>query len=921
MRLFRILLVIAGGVILILAGIGWQIFPLLGATETGRMVFLATAAVGGLASVGGLLALLMDGLSVAGPSIPVTRAAGKEAVFVPEVGATINTLTLSDLDVETESNQGMHMHKKPPFMADPPPAGYIPRWLEYEEIIEALLDLREGGVVGITTALAGAHGYGKTTLAQAVCRDERVWEAFPDGILWVTIGDSLSHGENVACIGDLIAFIEGRRLEFTEVREAKAYLHKILKNRRTLLVIDGARRQSELDLFLQPGSHTTCLVITCEDETLPPNAPKVRVDEMRRSEAIALLGAMLSGAGVDKEELADLYPELSALAGRCGGWALLTSLVGGHLAGLVGQGYAAENALAKANQAYDQFGLAVFDAGNPLERNRAAEAVLATIITGLEPIEREFLGLLAIFPDNEWVPLSTVEILWNLKGSVDAKAVENLCSLFYRRSFVQQYDPQARAIRMHKPVRSYLAEQKSDQLRELHLALVEGYRQRCLDGQWSQGPRDGYFFQHLAEHLAAAGQIEELARLLLSPAWMAARLDNGGICALLGDYEVGLGNGLEAREEIHLVQRALSLTQGTLAKAPDQLSAQLFGRLAAYEQEDVQQLLVEAGNLDIPLWLQPVLAYFPPPVGFPAMNSAGQTSIEHHSGPVTSVAFAPDLRQVVTGSVDGLLKVWDLESGRLLRSLKGHAGKVLSVIITPNGRRVISTAIKDRAINLWAMENGRRLSTLRSHPAWVKAAFVSIVPDGQRVISSLLDGTLRVSELETGRLVCRLGALNEPADYIAISIDSRWAITRSGGPELCVWDLNAGQLLHSLPIPPEENGAAAISPDGRWAAASTGNALQLWDLVSGQVIRRLAGHTRPVQCVAFFPGGGLVLTGSADGSLKVWDMDDGRLRASLDLNGPVTTCGVSPDGRFVAAGDMDGQVYLLRFAGKQVGFL
>ncbi len=908
MRQFCVLLLFAGGIILAFVGIGWQVFPGWGATETGCWIFLIAAGLGSLASVGGFLAVLKGSPREVKPAIPVTRAAVSEENDKPGKSVVSNARPTVGLLEKASAEPVLGLRTKPPVMGDLPPDGYIPRWLEYEELIEALLEPQGSEVVGITTALEGARGYGKTTLAQAVCQDPRVWEAFPDGILWATPCNPASYAACTASIGELISFLEGRPPQLVETREAGTHLQEILRDRRALLVIDDAWQRTQLEYFLQPGSKTLCLVITLDDEILPPGAPRVRVDEMRRSETVALLCTVLKSAGVPEEELDSLHDALSVLAERCGDWPLLASLAGGCLTRLIDQGFSAGQASVEIIQAYDRLGLAPFDAQDGRGRSRAIAAALSAILELLRPDQKERFEALAVFSESDQIPLGALEVLWGAVERIDPLEVKELCNLLHRLSLVQRYDPGAEVIQVHKVVRSSLVERQAGQLRELHARLVSGYRRRCPGGQWSAGPQDGYFFMHLAQHLAAAGQAQELSDLLLDPAWMAARLRNGGIWALLEDYDIGLRGDLAAREVVQLAQGALSLAHDALEKAPDQLVGQLFGRLAAFEQAEIQKLLADAARLDVPLWLKPVRAFSAVPGG------SQDLPLVEHSGRITALAFTLDHSQVVTGSTDGALKVWDLESGRLLRSLKGHGGEVLSVAAAPNGKRLISTA-KDRVIHLWVLESGRLSGSLRSHPAWLKAAFVLITPDGRRAVSGLPAGPARVWELETGRLVCQLNETNSPVHAIAFSLNGQRAIIYLGDPALRVWDLIGGEVLHCLAFPADRPGAVAISPDGRRAASAAGNVLQVWDLAKAQVHQRLTGHTGTVNCIAFTPNGSRILSGSDDGELMVWDLDGGRLCASLDLDSAISVCGFSPDGQFAAAGGVNGEVYLLRLVG------
>src|SRR5512146_1432898 len=133
----------------------------------------------------------------------------------------------------------------PPFMVEALPENFVPRPAEYEAIVKALVEpARRGPVgaqpktVGITTALRGAGGYGKTILARAVCQDARVRAAFPDGVLWVTLGENPSEPDRIAKIGYVIYRLSGVKEELPGLPEAAARLHEELSEKRALLVVD-----------------------------------------------------------------------------------------------------------------------------------------------------------------------------------------------------------------------------------------------------------------------------------------------------------------------------------------------------------------------------------------------------------------------------------------------------------------------------------------------------------------------------------------------------------------------------------------------------------------------------------------------------------------------------------------------------------
>src|SRR6185503_15300307 len=134
------------------------------------------------------------------------------------------------------------------------PAHFGQRPKEFDAVKQLLLDAKGDAVAGITAALGGAGGYGKTTLAKALAHDPDIQDAYFDGILWVELGEK---PENLlAIISDLIEMLTGERPGLQTPGAASAKLSEILGDRRILLIIDDAWREQGLRPFLQGGPNT-----------------------------------------------------------------------------------------------------------------------------------------------------------------------------------------------------------------------------------------------------------------------------------------------------------------------------------------------------------------------------------------------------------------------------------------------------------------------------------------------------------------------------------------------------------------------------------------------------------------------------------------------------------------------------------------
>jgi len=238
--------------------------------------------------------------------------------------------------------------------------------------------------VGITAALRGAGGYGKTQLARWLVQQDEIINHFCDGVLWLELGAKPTDGELQGKIAKLIRDLRGKKLTdedriFNSPREAAERLMALLergtsrrqdKAGRYLLVIDEAWRKSDVDLFTKGAPHSVRLITTRLDDTVPLHADKIPVDAMKPAEAVELLSVGMGALGVSKEDIKAHEPQLKSLAARLGEWALLLALVAGQLRNEQEAGDRQANAIGFVNRLYDEEGLTAFDPENEDDRSR-----------------------------------------------------------------------------------------------------------------------------------------------------------------------------------------------------------------------------------------------------------------------------------------------------------------------------------------------------------------------------------------------------------------------------------------------------------------------------------------------------------------------------------------------------------------------
>jgi len=341
---------------------------------------------------------------------------------------------------------------------------------ELTKVRDALLaqETGRGTTVGITTAIHGAGGFGKTALAIELCYDEQVRERFPGGVLWTTMGEEIDAAGRLARVRDLIRWwTDADPPAFETVSAASAHLRQELTGQRVLLVVDDVWRPEDADPFHGLGSEAALLVTTRDSRTLPAEAVPIHVDAMEVPEAVRLLGAGLPGGA---------EADLKTLATRLGKWPLLLKLVNRQVGSWIGKGLDLHEAIRRAENVLTAKGLTYFDLKDAKFRIQASSLTLEVSLERLPKEDQERFAELAIFPEDANVPLAVLERLWQL----DSFEVEEIGSRFFDLSLLRNLDLRSGTIRLHDVIRAYLQKKSESHLPAWRRPGLSG---RAKDGQ------------------------------------------------------------------------------------------------------------------------------------------------------------------------------------------------------------------------------------------------------------------------------------------------------------------------------------------------------------------------------------------------------------------------------------------------------
>jgi WD40 repeat protein/cellulose biosynthesis protein BcsQ len=266
---------------------------------------------------------------------------------------------------------------------------------------------------------------------------------------------------------------------------------------------------------------------------------------------------------------------------------------------------------------------------------------------------------------------------------------------------------------------------------------------------------------------------------------------------------------------------------------------------------------------------------------------------------VWSVDFhTSDSKIIATGSDENIVKIWNVETGTLLKELEGHTNWILSVAFSPDGK-VLASGSEDNTVKIWDINTEDCLQTFedaeghKGHTDRVRS--VAFHPDGKFLASGSDDRKIIIwkwngepeepreffQSLPNHQSRVRAVTFSPNGDYLASSSDDKtiriWKSSTDGKFQEC-------QVLEGHT---DKVVSVAFSPDGKTlASGSDDTTVRIWNVQDGKCLKVLRGHTRWVRSVAFRPDGEILASSSQDETIKLWDLKTYECYQLLQAEGP-----------------------------------
>ena len=277
---------------------------------------------------------------------------------------------------------------------------------------------------------------------------------------------------------------------------------------------------------------------------------------------------------------------------------------------------------------------------------------------------------------------------------------------------------------------------------------------------------------------------------------------------------------------------------------------------------------------------------------------------------VLEANISADSKTLITLNGDLTVGLWDLQTGKLFKSLTGHQGRLMKVSVSADGRLLATGAFSKDKVKIWDMATGRLIGEMA---IFDELASLALSSDGKLLAASGVnsgktrDCAVELWDIAKGTRIAVLA--KKPVEqfypgYLRFSPDGRHlaAGIQNRLHSIMIWDVTTNKLLKTIPHP-GDIGAIDYSPDGsKLAGGGVGNSACVWDAQTGKLLLQMKGHTDFITGISFHPAGRYFATTSfgSKSRFRIWDTQTGKQAFAQEGRARTNNLVFSNDGKSLA---------------------
>lgn len=275
---------------------------------------------------------------------------------------------------------------------------------------------------------------------------------------------------------------------------------------------------------------------------------------------------------------------------------------------------------------------------------------------------------------------------------------------------------------------------------------------------------------------------------------------------------------------------------------------------------------------------------------------------------VFSIAFSPGAKVMASGSRDGIVRLWNVITGKKIEHFRVSDQSIFSVEFSPNGK-ILAIGAGDNTVYLWFLGTDGKFLYLKGHKKAVES--IAFSPDGKILASGSVDGSLLLWNASTGIKIKELQIGGSGIESIAFNQNGKILASGSKDGVIKLWDIISGKAITNMNVG-NYILSVAFSPDGNiLASGDTEGIIRLWNVATGKELKVLRGHKEGVEAVVFDIDGKTLASASMDHSIRLWNIDTGEEVVRFSNHSNITEgLAFSSDGKTLATGSGGGMIYL-----------
>jgi WD40 repeat protein len=293
--------------------------------------------------------------------------------------------------------------------------------------------------------------------------------------------------------------------------------------------------------------------------------------------------------------------------------------------------------------------------------------------------------------------------------------------------------------------------------------------------------------------------------------------------------------------------------------------------------------------------------------------STGQNTltIKAHDGHIMGLIFTADSTKLISSSFDRHIKIWDLSNGECIKSWQSLE-PIYGINLSHDGQ-ILASSCESGDILLWNVSTGKLLKTLIGHTS--TASNTAFQPGGILLASGSFDSTIKLWNLVTGECIQTLTEHNDVVWSIAFNSCGTQLISGSFDTSIKIWDVQTGLCLQTIPANSRAISVILFGPDDqKIISASQDLTIQIWETVqldNWQCTRVLQGHQNNIWSIVLDSTGKTLISSDLSGVLKIWDLESGQsLKTFRSVSTAFRALAFQSTSNLLASSSEDGKIRL-----------